>query len=303
MKKQFIKVVRMGQKNVRILLNDGSTLLIPRDEFTNSWEQGPTLSSVSEESGVYSGFEPRNSYISDLTFGLELEFIGRDHLSQTNFESEMIKLVGDFKCDPDLYSNSSTVLWALGRDGSLRTRREGYRGYELTSPILHFNSYDLIQLQQVLACVKKELKGHVNGTCGLHVHVGTFEHLSAEQRSHIMAMYGKCEQVLDRFVSKSRRGSGNRYCLSNNIRTDEINSRPKYRKLSAYRYPKFHTLECRHHQGSLDFPEIVSWVELIGVVLKQIMNNELTPQNTVQEFLDCLWISDECKEYFTYHAA
>lgn len=221
----------------------------------------------------------------DVSFGVELEFIGeRGHTD--SFGSEMVELLGENKYVKNLCYNHNTEgnKWILGTDGSLKTTGAPYpnsRGYELTSPIMHFTNKDFSILKKVIALVNKHFKAFTNTSCGTHVHMSfTYKDIVNEDLlRHLCASYKASEENLfDKLVPLNRRGNRSRWCRSTSIGY----IRQRYQKLNVLNTEfnsKLCHVEFRQLDGTLDFDKLKSWIKLQKLFLEIAMQNYPTETN------------------------
>lgn len=205
---------------------------------------------------------------SDVSFGVELEFIGkRDQINA--FADAMNKAVGADKfviCG--CYHKNTGKTWELGHDGSVQPRCSqcgcGMTGYELTSPIFNLSSKkDLNELATVCNIVKTHFSGVTNRTCGTHIHMSfPVEKASDALIEHFVRSYSKSEASLfDKLVPSERRENKARYA-----RTASVNNmQDRYRKINVTKVKRnsdnMH-LEFRQLDGTLEYDKIISWVKL-----------------------------------------
>lgn len=205
---------------------------------------------------------------SDVSFGVELEFIGK--FDQINaFADAMNKAVGADKfviCG--CYHKNTGKTWELGRDGSVQPRGSqcgcDMAGYELTSPIFNLNSKkDLHELETVCNIVKTHFSGVTNRTCGTHIHMSfPVEKASDALIEHFVRSYNKSETSLfDKLVPPERRENKARYARAASIN----NMQDRYRKINVTKVKRnsdnMH-LEFRQLDGTLEYDKIISWVKL-----------------------------------------
>ena len=205
---------------------------------------------------------------SDVSFGVELEFIGkRDQINA--FADAMNKAVGADKfviCG--CYHKNTGKTWELGHDGSVQPRGSqcgcGMNGYELTSPIFNLSSKkDLHELETVCNLVKTHFSGVTNRTCGTHIHMSfPVEKASDALIEHFVRSYSKSEASLfDKLVPPERRENKARYA-----RTASVNNmQDRYCKINVTKVKRnsdnMH-LEFRQLDGTLEYDKIISWVKL-----------------------------------------
>ena len=205
---------------------------------------------------------------SDVSFGVELEFIGK--FDQINaFADAMNKTVGADKfviCG--CYHKNAGKTWELGRDGSVQPRGSqrgcDMAGYELTSPIFNLSSKkDLHELETVCNLVKTHFSGVTNRTCGTHIHMSfPVEKASDALIEHFVRSYSKSEvSLFDKLVPPERRENKARYARAASVNYMQ----DRYRKINVTKVKRnsdnMH-LEFRQLDGTLEYDKIISWVKL-----------------------------------------
>ena len=204
---------------------------------------------------------------SDVSFGVELEFIGIDQINA--FADAMNKAVGADKfviCG--CYHKNTGKTWELGSDCSVQPRGSqrgcDMTGYELTSPILNLSSkQDLHELETVCNIVKTHFSGVTNRTCGTHIHMSfPVEKASGALIEHFVRSYNKSETSLfDKLVPPERRENKARYARAASIN----DMQDRYRKINVTKVKRnsdnMH-LEFRQLDGTLEYDKIISWVKL-----------------------------------------
>lgn len=205
---------------------------------------------------------------SDVSFGVELEFIGK--FDQINaFADAMNKAVGaDRFVICGCYHKNAGKTWELGRDCSVQPRGSqrgcDMTGYELTSPIFNLSSKnDLHELETVCNIVKTHFSGVTNSTCGTHIHMSfPVEKASDDLIEHFVRSYSKSEvSLFDKLVPPGRRENKARYA-----RTASVNNmQDRYRKINVTKVKRNSNnmhLEFRQLDGTLEYDKIISWVKL-----------------------------------------
>ena len=216
---------------------------------------------------------------SDVSFGVELEFIGkRDQINA--FADAMNKAVGADKfviCG--CYHKNSGKTWELGHDGSVQPRGSqcgcGMNGYELTSPIFNLSSKkDLHELETVCNLVKTHFSGVTNRTCGSHIHMSfPVEKASDALIEHFVRSYSKSEASLfDKLVPTERRENKARYARAasvNNMQDRDC----KINVTKVKRNSDNMHLEFRQLDGTLEYDKIISWVKLQKLFCEMTLNS------------------------------
>lgn len=215
----------------------------------------------------------------DLAFGVELEFIGMPGCRKA-FNQAMIYYCGEDRyIDKGSYNKNDGKKWILGRDGSLHWRSP-YSGYELTSPILHFNNKkDIEELKYVISLITDVFHGTVNKSCGTHIHTSFYMNQEVTRslcKYFAEVYYMNEENTFDKLVPSYRRKNNSRWCLSVRISEDPrfANSflRNRYQKLNFMNIDfngnnKLH-LEFRQLDGTLDFNKIYTWIKIQKLFLE-----------------------------------
>lgn len=216
---------------------------------------------------------------SDVSFGVELEFIGkRDQINA--FADAMNKAVGADKfviCG--CYHKNTGKTWELGNDCSVQPRGSqcgcGMAGYELTSPIFNLNSKkDLYELETVCNIVKMHFSGVTNRTCGTHIHMSfPVEKASDALIEHFVRSYSKSEASLfDKLVPSERRENKARYARAASIN----DMQDRYRKINVTKVKRNSNnmhLEFRQLDGTLEYDKIISWVKLQKLFCEMTMDS------------------------------
>ena len=216
---------------------------------------------------------------SDVSFGVELEFIGkRDQINA--FADAMNKAVGADKfviCG--CYHKNTGKTWELGNDCSVQPRGSqcgcGMAGYELTSPIFNLNSKkDLHELETVCNIVKTHFSGVTNRTCGTHIHMSfPVEKASDTLIEHFVRSYSKSEASLfDKLVPSERRENKARYARAASVN----DMQDRYRKINVTKVKRNSNnmhLEFRQLDGTLEYDKIISWVKLQKLFCEMTMDS------------------------------
>ena len=206
-----------------------------------------------------------------LTYGFEFEFIGNAKLSarkrfKAYMEDQGIPYVFTGK-----YGDNETNAWTLGADSSVGGEKTGKLsdngpfGYEMVSPILH--TTDFSQIEIVLSGIRAILCGHVDETCGTHVHFGNLVGLTHKDplrngntvssfMDSVVWLYSKLQPFLFNNLVKKDRG-WNPFC---GRYVDGMYEKNKYLALTSRGIHG--TLEVRLHHGTLDADEIIQWAEV-----------------------------------------
>ena len=213
------------------------------------------------------------------SFGVEIECIVPGHDQRQ--VAEALRAAG-IAAESESYNHETRSHWKLTTDSSVCGGTWG-RDFpmEIVSPVLRY-SEGRRQLE-IVCGVLKTLNAKVNKTCGLHVHHG----VSVCKKEHVrrvIQFYALNEHWIDRLVAKSRRADNGQYCkslatyaaqgswhpLHKIVHTTEpirkwsdLRWEPRYTKINMQSFVKYGTMEVRHHQGSVEAPKILDWVEFV----------------------------------------
>jgi hypothetical protein len=224
-------------------------------------------------------------YMTEKTIGVEIEL-----LDPCNAERAMIAQAKDNGVtivSRDYDHDTLDGKWKFVNDGSIS-------GRELVSPPLP--PVELFKQLRVVLDLLPSNGYQVNRSCSVHVHHDASKYNNKRLRyflNHIV----KNELNFDQLVSESRRNGG--WARSNKEELDCLVQSPdsnewhrcnefgihqcpngipvgrnargsaRYRKWNFHSFGQYGTLECRQHQGSLDFSKYVLWICLTqGMVSK-----------------------------------
>jgi hypothetical protein len=245
------------------------------------YEQGNSYQAIATALGYSSASSARNAVRSGILrlsggststqgrrFGVEIEFSGISRsVAEAALQAAGINAVNE------AYNHNTRRHWKLVPDASVR--HEGSGCGELVSPPLRGEA-GLAQLELAVTTLSNA-GATVNVTTGIHVH-HDMAGLNGSEIAAFVTLWSERQDVIDSFVSRSRRGNRNTYCQNLNdhelrsiqndlIQTGRINnSIQRFRKINVMSYPKYGTVEIRQHQGSLDGVKLRHWV-LFGQAL------------------------------------
>ena len=164
---------------------------------------------------------------------------------------------------------------------------------ECVSPVLEGNDKGFESLKN---CCKtlNEAEAKVNRSTGLHVHIGV-ANLTDTWFVNIFKNYKKLENVIDTFMSLSRRRDNNTFCRSlqgynfdfccNSIADVQRKLSSRYFKVNPMAINRHGTIEFRQHQGTTDFEKIKNWVnfcaKLVEWSAKNILANDVTSIDSI----------------------
>ena len=314
----YLGIIRENEKSTTVVLPSYDALRVPREEMVH-WHWLPSLmldagdydhNEMQYLSYLCMNDKEKNERIQleDMTFGIEFEFSGlRDEEAKAAFLDAMKALVGSDRITVNLEDRGAA--WNLGHDSSIKNE-EGYFGYELQSPILHFCEADYQEMQRVLELVKTILKGRVDASCGTHVHFGSFLYkenslLKAwlDEKGDVgtlLEMFASCygqfeKMVFDCLVEWGRRKNNSEYCRSCLTNTEDRSV-----KMNRTCYSSNQTLENRQHQGTLDAEDIWHWIELNGRFVLQYFKDKYVFENvhSIDEFFEAIGLQETTRQYY-----
>jgi len=164
--------------------------------------------------------------------------------------------------------------WKAERDGSLRPGPNEY-ACEIVSPILK----GIEGLKQVVeVCNELKAKGHrVNGSCGVHVHVGWSRDNDVASLARLVSLVSNLEESIFAATgtkNRERGQEGHSYCKSvkqygSAVAAQRHANSDRYHvlNLTNLAYGTRQTVEFRAFSGSIEGLKIVSWVRIcLGIV-------------------------------------
>lgn len=157
-----------------------------------------------------------------------------------------------------LFQNGIHKYAQLKQDGSLRPKEKEH-GFELAI-LLEEHTYKkgLKKIIDVLKSVKAVVKDR---RCGLHVHLD----MRRRNKELVYNNFVACQYSLLSIVDPVR--YDNEFCKivrDRKFPTEFTGDRQeRYKTINAAAYYKYKTLEVRMHEGSVDYNEIVHWVDLL----------------------------------------
>lgn len=153
----------------------------------------------------------------------------------------------------------------------------------------------------------------VNGTCGLHVHIGA-HNLTDKHYANVFVNYYYLEKLIDTFMAVSRRDDNNQYCHTiqdhSRLQYCETISQvqielerglaypdlARYHKINAQAYNRHKTIEFRQHQGTTNFEKIFNWVTFCGKLVIWSKNNRL--DHAISRIDDIPFLGAKEKSFF-----
>lgn len=177
-----------------------------------------------------------------------------------------------------LWQNGVHTYAQMKKDNSLRPKLNEF-GYELALllPEQHFRK-NLRQLCKILESVGARADER---RCGLHVHL---DMRRGRKKDIVYNNLIACQNVFLTFLDPVRHD--NEFCHMVKSRKFPVkfeNTREeRYKTINAAAYYKYKTLEVRMHQGSVNYRDIVNWMEL----LIKIANHKTRIKKDVNELTD-----------------
>lgn len=187
----------------------------------------------------------------------------------------------------------------LKKDGSLRPF-VGEQGFELAI-LLEEGNYKkrLKEIMSVLSEIKAVAKER---RAGLHVHID----MRKRNRDVVYNNLVACQYALLSIVDPNR--YNNEFCRVVNSRKFPIefngSREERYKTINAAAFYKYKTLEIRMHEGSVDFEQIINWVDLLikianypkkfknNIMKVQTLSNRLTMNKKLKSYIQdrsCFW--------------
>ena len=132
-------------------------------------------------------------------------------------------------------------------------------------------------------CAKlRELKTHVNKTCGLHVHFDC-RHLKAAQVTTIGKRVAQAVPALKQILPASR--SNNRFCVTDiNSHRSRNGREDRYSFVNLMSYERHKTLEIRGHSGTIDGTKIVNWIRILQKIMLKRNRKPITTASEMVSF-------------------
>jgi hypothetical protein len=171
--------------------------------------------------------------------------------------------------------------WKAERDGSIDAGNKGYP-CEIVSPILR-GPEGLAQVLEVLRIL--EAKGYrVNGTCGVHTHIGWDRNWPAEALARLVTIVAYAERGLYAITGTKRR-ERSRYCGGVRKYGDDKMAKPaldrdRYHALNLTNLANGtrETVEFRVFSGSLNPIKVLGWIQICLGLVERALNTKRTPK-------------------------
>lgn len=139
-------------------------------------------------------------------------------------------------------------------DASIRPDVDSHYGWEVcvVSP-----ESKLDQIVGRTCEILNKMKGKVNASCGLHVHLD----MRNRNKEMVYNNLVQCQELLFSLVGAERRS--NRYCQKQQT-PDWSNANTNHHMgISKFSFEQHRTIEVRIHHATLDYKEIKQWVNLL----------------------------------------
>lgn len=233
----------------------------------------------------------------NLKFGIELE------VATKKSQRQVVQALRDHGIDAvaDRYgSQVNHNQWKVQYDGSLNS------GWEIVSPPIT----DTEDLETVMFVLRKVIKAQGSPLTGLHIH-HDINDFNLEQIKNLYSLYNKYEDNAIKSILRKQR-IGNYYCKpisqvvnnvqeSNTIEEFKRSSNSRYHTLNNKAYIKYGTIEFRHHHGTTDVNEVMTWLHLTHKIVEAAQNGidgntslqATTYEEALEELFEEIGVEDE----------
>lgn len=228
---------------------------------------------------------------NDITIGVELETCNK-------FISDYQKIKMIFK------------EFDCKKDGSVKS------GFEITSPILHFNVEDMSKLKSVCELLKSK-DFYTDKSCGGHIHIGAHYFTSKDDYLMLLYLYSNVEDILYYITDREgtiKRPSVNKYAIKskNNyldaidkgVFSDQIftfeNIGDMFEEVNKTRYNGLNfknvgkeyqnTIEFRMPNGEIEFNELILNIKLFSRLIE--VSHELVNSSNLHKKYMAMHLSD-----------
>lgn len=232
---------------------------------------------------IYDNFK-KNTY-----FGIEIEFCidksfkcDNDNRKKTYenikckiddiLKEKHINLNNTVESNENIKEYQNTGKWIIENDISLMCNNK-YTTIELISPKFSYNSDNFNEIKKILNIF--ENVGIINNSTGLHVHMSNNLIINNEQFNKFLYLYYTFENIIFLFLDYNR-------WFNNYVKQGMFESYIQkwyYKKGNRFVVNKFTSLnilnyytndpkhfEVRCHHSSLDYTEIINWIEFINIL-------------------------------------
>lgn len=218
------------------------------------------------------------NYSNLKNFGIEIECY---NVNKPAFIRECA--VRGIEVHDEMYNHITRPHWKIVTDGSVT----GIGAVEVVSPVL--NGKDGLEQVQKISDALDAVNAKINKSCGLHVHHES-GHLTEKQLTNLVKFYARCEEVVDSFMPRSRRGSNNYYCKSCYKAWESMESTyftlerfDRYHKLNLASYYRQGTIEFRHHSGTTEAAKIIPWILFTANFLHEAKNRKSLTKKRIEK--------------------
>lgn len=231
------------------------------------------------------------------TFGVEIEcLVPRQAMQDAAIRNNMpFRYEGYNHTDNNHY-------YKFVSDSSIR----GENPIECVSPVL--TSKDGFKSLENCCNSLNEAGAQVNVSTGLHVHIGA-QNLSDDAYINVFINYQLMQDVIDKFMAKSRRENNSRWCQSlDNFNFEDCSTiadvyrkmHDRYFKVNPESYLRHKTIEFRQHQGTTDFKKISNWVRFCAKLVGWSRKNRL--MRNITEIDEIPFLTKQEKTFFKQRA-
>lgn len=200
----------------------------------------------------------------------------------------------------EFYNHNIQEYWKIVSDISIKDPNK--IGKEFVSPILFGN--DGRRQIKTISQILFNNKATTNQTCGLHVHIDA-HNMDIEKIKKVIYIYYKHEKEIDKLIIPSRRANNYNYCQSLNSIIDVIDSYDEIDKIideiptrnlkvNISSIQRHNTIEFRQHHGTIDYNDIIHWVDLCQGIITWAESN----LNCDYKLFDGLCLNDDEVKYW-----
>ena len=184
----------------------------------------------------------------------------------------------------DVAENALKQFGQVKGDGSLRPENDDEWGAELTTYAT--NGDALFENVEHATSIIRDGYGHVNRSCGFHVHLDMRAESKVAQRNIWRAWYATERTILSAVPESRRR---NEYCHSVHHLplklSHAIGDSNRYNTLNPRALSKFGSFEVRVHQGSLQSKRLIGWLTFLLAFFETFKNVSLS-QSRIREIVE-----------------
>lgn len=191
-------------------------------------------------------------------FGVEIEIVSYDDLDDLDGIAQALADAG-IRAFGESYNHSTRDYWKVTTDVSC--------GFEVVSPPLSWG--ERLNIRTVMRTLR-DIGCVVNIDTGFHVHHEWpwYQHAALTETDlhvrleRVRLLYHLLQQpVLEHLLASSR--WGNRYCqATTTCPSFEHMKLDRYVDVNVASLSRYSTIEFRQHQGTLNYPKALAWIEL-----------------------------------------